>query len=104
MYDLSRLFGILEVYIDHTNLDFFKYLAIPDPGTSTSKYRATPQKRYCNEFTDEEMLHWAEQEAEKNIGIDTASDKGKGKESVSDNGKASVSDKGKASVSDLAVA
>jgi hypothetical protein len=95
------LFGKLEVYIDHTNIDFTKYLAIADPGTPTSKYRATDKKRYCNEFSEEEMVHWAEHEAEVDIGIATASDKGNGKASIRDKGKARVSDTG---VSDLAVA
>ena len=39
MYDLARLFGKLEVYVDHSNIDFSKYLANTDPGTPTSKYK-----------------------------------------------------------------
>lgn len=52
MYVPARLFGKLEVYVDHTNLDFSKYLVINNPDTPTSKYRAAKKKRYCNEFSE----------------------------------------------------
>ena len=109
MYDLARLFRKLEVYVDHTNIDFTKYLAMPDPGTPTSEYRAVDKKRYCNEFSEEEMVCWAEQEAEQDVGIVSASNKVTGMSSQSDKGKglASVCDKGKAIAScdtDIAVA
>ena len=97
MYDLAGLFGKLEVYVDHTNLDFSKYLANTDPGTPTSKYK----KRYCNEFSEEELVNWAEEEAGEDVVIATASDKGKS--SVVDKGKCSVVDKGKSSVSEAGV-
>ena len=103
MYDLSRLFGKIEVYVDHTNLDFSKYLAINDPHTPTSKYRAEEKKRYCNEFSEDELVNWVEQEVEMEVGI---GNNFKGKAIVVDKGKASVGDAGVSDpdVSELLVA
>lgn len=68
MYDLSKKYGGVEVFLDHCNIDLSEYLAEPDPSTlsdGTSRKRPTPEKRYCNEFTQEEMESWAEKEAEE---------------------------------------
>ncbi|PWA87154.1 hypothetical protein CTI12_AA046340 [Artemisia annua] len=48
MYELAKLFGKLEVYVNHTDLDFSKYLSSTDPGIPTSKYRAADKKRTKN--------------------------------------------------------
>ncbi|PWA54713.1 hypothetical protein CTI12_AA432850 [Artemisia annua] len=80
MYDLSKKHGGIEMYIDHCDIDLTKYLAPPDPSTlsdGTSTKRKTLRRRYCNSFTDEEMINWAEEEA---VTSENDKDKGKGKE------------------------
>ncbi|GKE09187.1 hypothetical protein Tco_1412738 [Tanacetum coccineum] len=80
MYDMSKMYGGIELYLDHCDIDLSQYLVDPGPSTvsdGTSKKRATPHKRYCNVFTEEEMVSWAEKEAEEeNDGMieDTDSD------------------------------
>ncbi|PWA92983.1 hypothetical protein CTI12_AA076440 [Artemisia annua] len=85
MYDLSKKHGGIEMYIDHCDIDLTKYLAPPDPSTlsdGTSAKRTTPRRRRCNSFTDEEMIHWAEEEVQEEHVVDngkgTAAGKGKG--------------------------
>ncbi|PWA92196.1 hypothetical protein CTI12_AA082130 [Artemisia annua] len=85
MYDLSKKHGGIEMYIDHCDIDLTKHLAPPDPSIlsdGTSAKRTTPRKRHCNVFTEEEMIHWAEEEVVDN-GKGTDVGKGKGVGSVS---------------------
>ncbi|GJW58075.1 hypothetical protein Tco_0104806 [Tanacetum coccineum] len=101
MYDLSKLYGTIEVYLDHCNNDLSRYLSLSDTSTLsdvTSKKRATPQKRYCNDFSKKEMVHWVEIEAqEEHVG-----DKGRGK--VSDEKKKTTYvDRGKEKLMDEVV-
>ena len=99
MYDLSKKHGGIEMYIDHCDIDLTQYLATPDPSTlsdGTSAKRTTPRKRYCNSFTEEEMINWAEEEVQEEHVVDNGkgidNGKGKGVEAVtSENDK----DKGK---------
>ncbi|GJV82951.1 hypothetical protein Tco_1522849 [Tanacetum coccineum] len=68
-----------RMIIKETNSD-------PDPSTvsdETSKKRATPHKRYCNVFTEEEMVSSVEKEIEEEAMLR----KGKDKTNVSDEGK-----------------
>ena len=90
MYDLSKKHGGIEMYIDHCDIDLTKHLAQPDPSTlsdGTSAKRTTPRKRYCNDFTDEELIRWAEEEGLEEHVVDNgegvAADKGKGVADVS---------------------
>ncbi|GJY98937.1 hypothetical protein Tco_0516367 [Tanacetum coccineum] len=86
MYDISKMYGEIELYLDHCNIDLSQYLANPNPTTvsdGTSKKRATPHKRYCNVFTEEEMVSWADEEAEERAMLR----KGKEKINVGDKGK-----------------
>ncbi|GJZ80044.1 multidrug resistance-associated protein 5 [Tanacetum coccineum] len=83
MYDMSKMYGGIELYLDHCDIDLSQYLVDPDPSTvsdGTSKKRATPHKRYCNVFTEEEMVSWAEKEAEEEAMLR----KGKEKTNVGD--------------------
>nr|GFA30305.1 transposase, MuDR, MULE transposase domain protein [Tanacetum cinerariifolium] len=41
MYDLSKLYGTIEVYLDHCNNDLSRYLALPDPNTLTISVEAS---------------------------------------------------------------
>ncbi|GKB55080.1 hypothetical protein Tco_0905833, partial [Tanacetum coccineum] len=62
------MYGGIELYLDHCDIDLSQYLADPDPSKvsdETSKKKATPHKRYCNVFTEEEMVSCAEKEAEE---------------------------------------
>lgn len=98
MYDLSKNHGGIEMYIDHCDIDLTKHLASPDPSTlsdGTSAKRTTPRKRHCNDFTDEELIHWAEEEYQEEHVVDN----GKGTAVSSQNDKDKVKGKEKLTVS-----
>ncbi|GKB71862.1 pentatricopeptide repeat-containing protein [Tanacetum coccineum] len=83
MYDMSKMYGGIELYLAMWTLNLSRILVDPDPSTvsdGTSKKRATPHKRYCNVFTEEEMVSWAEKEAEEEAMLR----KGKEKTNVGD--------------------
>ncbi|GKA88094.1 multidrug resistance-associated protein 5 [Tanacetum coccineum] len=91
MYDMSKMYSGIELYLDHCNINLSQYLADPDPTTvsdGTSKKRATPHKRYYNVFTKEEMVSWAEKEAEEEAMLR----KGKEKTNVGDKEKKCASE------------
>ncbi|GJZ28892.1 hypothetical protein Tco_0573539 [Tanacetum coccineum] len=78
MYDMSKMYGGIELYLDHCDIDLSPYLADPGPSTvsdGTFKKRETPHKRYCNVFTKEEMVSWAEKEAEEEVMLRKGKDK-----------------------------
>ncbi|GKA51904.1 hypothetical protein Tco_0745100 [Tanacetum coccineum] len=91
MYDMSKMYSGIELYLDHCDINLSQYLAYPDPTTvsdGTSKKRATPHKRYYNVFTKEEMVSWAEKEAEEEAMLR----KGKEKTNVGDKEKKCASE------------
>ncbi|PWA69615.1 damaged DNA binding 2 [Artemisia annua] len=66
MFDVVDLYGRLELYLDHLGMDLSEYEAIADTSVmdaSVSKAKGN-QKRYCNDFSVDELVDWAEMEVE----------------------------------------
>ena len=65
MFDIAELYGRLELYLDHLGMDMSKYECKADEVVdSLCKAKGPPRKRYCNEFSEDEMVNWAEMEVE----------------------------------------
>ncbi|GJX75086.1 hypothetical protein Tco_0313681 [Tanacetum coccineum] len=94
MFDVEETFGRLEIYLDHLDMDLLEYLSHAitiDMDACVSKTIGPYKKRYCNDFSMDEMVDWAEREVKKH-------DKGKDA-TVGVEAKTSTSDKGKEKVS-----
>ena len=67
MFDVAELYGRLELYLDHYDMNLSEYLDKAETcvmDESVCKAKGPPKPRYCNEFTEEEMVDWAEMEVE----------------------------------------
>nr|GEW64788.1 multidrug resistance-associated protein 5 [Tanacetum cinerariifolium] len=77
----------LNFYLDHLDMDLSEYLsqAITNKmDACVFKKIGPPKKRYCNEFSMDEMIDWAEIEVEQQEGVEArTSTIDKGKEKVS---------------------
>ncbi|GJU12065.1 multidrug resistance-associated protein 5 [Tanacetum coccineum] len=74
MFDVEETFGRLNLYLDHLDIDLSKYLSQAityDMDACVSKIIGLPKKRYCNEFSLDGMVDWAEMEVEKPKGVET---------------------------------
>ncbi|GKD53313.1 hypothetical protein Tco_1286700 [Tanacetum coccineum] len=63
----QEIFGRLNVYLDHLDMNLSEYLSqaiTNDMDDLVSKKISPPQKRYCNDFSVDEMVDWAEMEVE----------------------------------------
>ena len=108
MFDVAELYGRLDLYLDHLDLDLSEYLEKADTSVmdeSVSKAKGPPQKRYCNSFTVDELIDWAEMEVEyegsssQHPRTSVDGDKGKEKVTEGDHTRTSVDgDKGKEKV------
>lgn len=67
MFDVVELYGRLELYLDHYDMNLSEYLEKAETSVmDESVYKAKfPNKhRYCNEFSEQELVDWAEMEVE----------------------------------------
>ncbi|PWA74551.1 peroxidase 20 [Artemisia annua] len=67
MFDVAELYGRLDLYLDHLDMDLSEYLEKADTDDMDEcVYRAKgpPKPRYCNKFSVDEMVNWAEMEVE----------------------------------------
>ncbi|GKB38615.1 hypothetical protein Tco_0883557 [Tanacetum coccineum] len=67
MFDVEETFGRLNLYLDHLDMNLSEYLSqaiIYDMDDLVSKKIGPPKKRYCNDFSVDEMVDWAEMEVE----------------------------------------
>ncbi|GJS26771.1 hypothetical protein Tco_0487391 [Tanacetum coccineum] len=67
MFDVEETFGRLTLYLDHLDMNLSEYLnqAITyDMDALVAKKIGPPKKRYCNDFSVDEIVDWAEMEVE----------------------------------------
>ncbi|GJV64239.1 hypothetical protein Tco_1475067 [Tanacetum coccineum] len=75
MFDVEEIFGRLNLYLDHLDMDLSEYLSQAityDMDVCVSKTTGPPKKRYCNDFTVHEMVDWAEMEVQNQEGVETS--------------------------------
>ncbi|GJX56105.1 hypothetical protein Tco_0286002, partial [Tanacetum coccineum] len=104
MFDVEETFGKLNLYLYHLDINLSEYLSQAityDMDACVSKTIGPPKKRYCNDFSLDEMVDWAEMEAEKLEGVETStSNIDKGIDSTEgDEARTSTINKGKEKVS-----
>ncbi|GKC28215.1 hypothetical protein Tco_1035509 [Tanacetum coccineum] len=90
MFDIEEAFGRLNLYLGHLDMNLSGYLSQAityDVDACVSKTIVLPKKRYCNDFSMDEMDDWAEMEVEQHDateGVEArTSTTDKGKEKVS---------------------
>ncbi|GKF78919.1 hypothetical protein Tco_0234487, partial [Tanacetum coccineum] len=67
MFDVEETFGRLNLYLDHLDMNLSEYLSQAityDIDDLVSKKIGPLKKRYCNDFSVDEMVDWAEMEVE----------------------------------------
>ncbi|GJU87895.1 hypothetical protein Tco_1295441 [Tanacetum coccineum] len=67
MFDVEETFGRLTLYLDHLDMNLSEYLSQAityDMDDLVSKKIGPLKKRYCNDFSVDEMVDWAEMEIE----------------------------------------
>ncbi|GKE47734.1 hypothetical protein Tco_1478992 [Tanacetum coccineum] len=67
MFDVEETFGRLTIYLDHLDMNLSEYLSQAityDMDACVYKKIGPPKKRYCNDFSVDEMVDWAEMEVE----------------------------------------
>ncbi|GJS22955.1 hypothetical protein Tco_0451587 [Tanacetum coccineum] len=67
MFDVEETFCRLNLYLDHLDMNLLKYLSQAityDMDDLVFKKIGPPKKRYCNDFSVDEMVDWAEMEVE----------------------------------------
>ncbi|GJX65366.1 hypothetical protein Tco_0299709 [Tanacetum coccineum] len=75
MFDVKETFGRLNLYLDHLDMNLSEYLSQAityDMDAYVSKKTGPSKKRYCNNFSLDEMVDWAEMEVEKPDGVETS--------------------------------
>ncbi|GKA12123.1 hypothetical protein Tco_0691669, partial [Tanacetum coccineum] len=75
MFDVGETFGRLNLYLDHLDMDLLEYLSEAityDMNACVYKKIGPLKKRYCNNFSLDEMVDWAEMEVEKPDGVETS--------------------------------
>ncbi|GKA92495.1 hypothetical protein Tco_0814420 [Tanacetum coccineum] len=63
MFDVEETFGRLNLYLDHLDMNILEYLSQAityNMDDLVSKKIGPPKKRYCNDFSIDEMVDWAE--------------------------------------------
>ncbi|GJY69557.1 multidrug resistance-associated protein 5 [Tanacetum coccineum] len=68
MFNIEKTFGRLELYLDHLDMDLLEYLSqaiTTKIDVCVSKTTCHPKKRYCNNFSMDEMVDWAEMKVEQ---------------------------------------
>nr|GEV95565.1 peroxidase 20 [Tanacetum cinerariifolium] len=63
MFDVEETFGRLNLYLDHLGMNHLEYLSQAityDMDDLVSKKISPPKKMYCNDFSVDEMVDWAE--------------------------------------------
>ncbi|GKE00065.1 hypothetical protein Tco_1388048 [Tanacetum coccineum] len=68
MFDVEETFGRFELYLDHLDIDLSEYLSqaiTTEMDACVLKTICPPKKRYCNDFSMDEMVDWAEMEVEQ---------------------------------------
>nr|GEX88354.1 peroxidase 20 [Tanacetum cinerariifolium] len=86
MFDVEETFGKLNLYLDHLDMDLSKYLSQASTNVMDAcvfKKIGHPKKRYCNDFSMDEMVDWAEMEVEQQGVESRTSTTNKSKEKVS---------------------
>ncbi|GJR51496.1 hypothetical protein Tco_1402017, partial [Tanacetum coccineum] len=67
MFDVEETFGRLNLYLDHLDMNLSEYLSQAityDMDDLVSKKIDPPKKRYCKDFSVDEMFEWTEMEVE----------------------------------------
>ncbi|GJY11521.1 hypothetical protein Tco_0379706 [Tanacetum coccineum] len=67
MFDVEEIFGRLTLYLDHLDMNLSECLSQAityDIDDLVSKKIGPPKKRYCNDFSVDEMVDWDEMEVE----------------------------------------
>nr|GEX03886.1 peroxidase 20 [Tanacetum cinerariifolium] len=85
MFDVEKTFGRLNLYLDHLDMNLLEYLSqaiIYEMDACVSKTICPPKKRYCNDFSMDEMVDWAEMDIEQHGGSSQTITTDKGKEKV----------------------
>ncbi|GKC04513.1 hypothetical protein Tco_0996123 [Tanacetum coccineum] len=75
MFDVEKTFGRLNLYLDHLDMDLSEYLSqgiTYDMDACVSKTIGPPKKRYCNYFSLDEMVDWAEMEVDATDGVEAS--------------------------------
>ncbi|GKF19034.1 hypothetical protein Tco_0067672, partial [Tanacetum coccineum] len=75
LHDVEETFGKLNLYLDHLDMDLSEYLSqviTNEMDACVFKKIGPPKKRYCNEFSIDEMVDWAEMEVENPEGVETS--------------------------------
>ncbi|GJT81092.1 multidrug resistance-associated protein 5 [Tanacetum coccineum] len=96
MFDVENTFGRLNLYVDHLDMNLSEYLSQAitiDMDACVYKKIWPPKKRYCNDFSVNEMVDWAEMEVETE-GVKARTNTTEGVEA-----RTSITDKGKDKVS-----
>ncbi|GKC56116.1 hypothetical protein Tco_1083714, partial [Tanacetum coccineum] len=96
MFNVEETFGRLNLYLDHLDMNLSEYLSQAityDIDDLVSKKMGPLKKRYCNDFSVDEMVDWAEMEV-KTEGVEARTSTTKGVEA-----KTRTKDKGKEKVS-----
>ncbi|GKD94735.1 multidrug resistance-associated protein 5 [Tanacetum coccineum] len=73
MFAVEETFGRLNLYLDHLDMDLSEYLSqgiTYDIDACVSKTINPPKKRYCNDFSLDEMVDWAEMEVDATDGVE----------------------------------
>nr|GEU48036.1 damaged DNA binding 2 [Tanacetum cinerariifolium] len=97
MFDVEETFGRLNLYLDHLDMNLSEYLSQAitiDMEASVYKKIWPLKKRYCNDFSVNEMVDWAEMEVETE-GVEARTSTTEGVEA-----RTSTTDKGKQKVSE----
>ncbi|GKB94178.1 hypothetical protein Tco_0980315, partial [Tanacetum coccineum] len=71
MFDVEETFGMLELYLDHLDMNLSEYISqviTPEMDACVSKIMGPPKKKYCNDFSMDEIVDWAEMEVEQQGG------------------------------------
>ncbi|GKD09049.1 hypothetical protein Tco_1188734 [Tanacetum coccineum] len=72
MFDVEETFGRLNLYLDHLDMVFSEYLSqaiTNEMDAYVFKKIGPPKKRYCNDFSMDEMVDWVEMEVEQHGGF-----------------------------------
>nr|GEU66034.1 damaged DNA binding 2 [Tanacetum cinerariifolium] len=69
MFNVENTFGRLNLYLDNLDMDLSEYLSqaiTTKMDAGISKTTCPPKKRYCDDFSMDEMVDWAEMKVEQN--------------------------------------
>nr|GEU66036.1 MAK10-like protein [Tanacetum cinerariifolium] len=89
-----KLLSRLNLYLDHLDIDLSEYLSqaiTTEIDAGISKTTGPPKKRYCNDFSMDEMVDWVEIKVEQNDKGKDTTEGVKVRTSTTDKGKEKVS-------------